>query len=62
MVGDLENISLIDLRNILTEFLKKVDSYERKIREKKFLINGAFQAANIIVQELSTQQDQEENK
>jgi len=62
MIGDLENISLIDLRNTLNEFFKKIDNYERKIREKKFLINGAFQAANIIVQELSTQQDQEENK
>lgn len=53
MIGDLENMTLISTRNLLNEFLKKLDSYERKVRELKFLVNGAFQAANIILQELS---------
>ena len=59
MHGNLEDISLIETRNKLTEFLKKIDSYERKIREVKYIVNGAFQAANIIQQELTKQSDQE---
>jgi len=53
MIGDMENISLIETRNTLNLFFKKLDDYEREIREVKLLVNGAFQAANIISQELS---------
>ncbi len=53
MNGDLEGITLIDTRNKLNEFLKKLDAYERKIREVKISVNGAFQAANIIQQEVN---------
>jgi len=53
MLGNFDNISIVELRNILNDFLKKLDHYERKIRENKFLVNGAFQAANIIQQAIS---------
>ncbi len=49
MVKNLNEISLIEMRNTLNEFLKKIEEYERKVLEKKYVINGAFQAANIII-------------
>ncbi len=51
MLSSLEDISSIGIRNTLNEFLKKLGYYEQKIRENKFIVNGSFQAANIILQE-----------
>jgi len=51
MTSNLEDVSLISFRNLFNDFLKKLDFYERKTRELKYLVNGAFQAANIISQE-----------
>jgi uncharacterized protein (TIGR00661 family) len=53
MVRDLEGVDLIETRNILDKFFKNLGEYERKVREIKYSVNGAFQAANIILQEIS---------
>ena len=53
MLGNFDDISLVSLRNTLNEFFKKLENYERKIRENKLMVNGAFQAANIILQALA---------
>ena len=53
MISNLDDISLISFRNLFTNFLKKTEEYERKTRELKYIVNGSFQAANIILQEVS---------